>query len=225
MLAVPAYPSENHLTPHKAEYKVKVYILSGKLITKVDATDEGYAVRSELHAAGLARLFVRGVVVESSTFSVDDDGVRPLIYSSIDKISKEDTYIDFAFDWDKNIAKGTINEEEISVELVGRVHDRVSIQYELMFDLINDRTSSQYTLLDDDELKYLSVTIIGTKKIKVPFGEFTAVGIEHRTEKSDRVTTLWCVEELDYLPVRIEQHRDGKRALRADLTKYIPKES
>ena len=109
MLAIPAHAvGESHLTPHKAEYKVKVYILSGKLITKVNATDDGYSVRSELHAAGLARLFVRGVVIESSTFSANEDGIRPLIYSSVDKISKEDVYMDFAFDWDAKLATGTI---------------------------------------------------------------------------------------------------------------------
>ena len=51
-------------------------------------------------------------------------------------------------------------------------------------------------------------------------GEFNAVGIQHQAENSSRVTTLWCVKELGYLPVVIEQHRKGKLRMRAELSKY-----
>jgi len=34
------------------------------------------------------------------------------------------------------------------------------------------------------------------------------------------VTTLWCVEELGYVPVLIEQHRKGKLRMRAELQTY-----
>jgi hypothetical protein len=37
---------------------------------------------------------------------------------------------------------------------------------------------------------------------------------------STRVSTLWFAEELGYLPVLIEQHRKGKRRVRAVLTHY-----
>jgi hypothetical protein len=33
---------------------------------------------------------------------------------------------------------------------------------------------------------------------------------------------LWCVEELGFLPVIIEQHRLGKLKVRAALSKYTP---
>ena len=46
------------------------------------------------------------------------------------------------------------------------------------------------------------------REIRVPAGEFTAVGVQHQAEGSSRVTTLWCVEELDFLPVLPRQH-DG----------------
>ncbi|MDZ7643602.1 MAG: hypothetical protein U5K76_04815 [Woeseiaceae bacterium] len=56
----------------------------------------------------------------------------------------------------------------------------------------------------------------------MPFGTFEAVGIQHKAEESSRVSTLWCVRELGYLPVVIEQHRDGKLRVRAELTDYRP---
>jgi len=77
-------------------------------------------------------------------------------------------------------------------------------------------------MFEVDKLKKISVRSIGTKEVKVPAGKYTAIGIEHQAENSSRTTTLWCVEELDYLPVIIEQHRKGKLKVRATLKKYAP---
>jgi len=220
---MPAFASADRtLTPHIAEYKIKVSILSGKLRTEVKLTDSGYSASSVLRASGIASWFVRGDVRESSDFAIVADGVRPLRYHSVDKISKHDKFMDFEFDWDRNQVTGTIDGEKFVLDLPGRAHDRVSLQYELMLDLLNNTQSTEYSLLDDDEVKKLYVTYAGTEEVKVPFGKFRAVKIQHRKENSDRVTTLWCVKELDYLPVKIEQHRDGKLAVRAVLNKYQP---
>ena len=224
LLHVVPVSAEKVLTPHIAQYKIKVNVLSGKLNTEVRVTEEGYSAESVLRAAGLASIFVRGDVVESSVFSTGPDGVRPLRYSSSDRISKKDKFMEFNFDWARGEVTGTINDEEIQLSLDGLVHDRVSIQYELMLDLLNGTQNNEYLLLDDVESKLLAVSNIGTKTVKVPFGKFEAVGIQHRKKKSnsDRVTTLWCVEELGYLPVMIEQHRKGKLRVRAVLTDYEP---
>ena len=220
-LAVSAPAGAGHpLTPHTAVYKVKVSILSGKLQTEVKATDDGYAVSTVLSSSGLARMFVRGDLRENSTFAVVDGSVQPHRYQSADLISKKDKFMDFTFDWQHNQVTGSINDEEIDLNFDGQLFDRVSIQYELMLDLLSGQQSDQYELLDDNEPKLLHVSNIGSKSIKVPYGKFEAIGIQHRKLKSDRVTTLWCVEELDYLPVMIEQHRDGKRVMRAVLASY-----
>jgi len=63
---------------------------------------------------------------------------------------------------------------------------------------------------------------VGVKPVIVPFGRFEAIGIQHQATNSSRITTLWCVEELGYLPVLIEQHRKGKLRVRAVLTDYQP---
>ena len=222
-ILLPAFASaERALTPHVAEYKIKVSILSGKLNTEVKQTENGYSARSVLRAAGIASWFVRGDVIESSEFAIVEDGVRPLNYHSVDKISKEDKYMDFVFDWERNQVTGKIDNEDFVLELQERAHDRVSLQYELMLDLLNDSRIIEYSLLDDDEVKSLHVTYVGTEEVKVPYGKFNTIKIQHRKENSNRVTTLWCAEELDYLPVKIEQHRDDKLAVRAVLSKYKP---
>ena len=91
-----------------------------------------------------------------------------------------------------------------------------------MLDLLNGSPDTDYVLFDIDELKQVTVRNIGTKRVKVPAGSYDAVGIQHQAANSKRVTTLWCVEELNFLPVIIEQHRKGKLRVRAVLTAYRP---
>lgn len=221
VLAAPADAS-GKLTPHTAEYKVKISVVSGRLRTELQATESGYVARHNIKPTGMSRLLARGEISEVSKFANGDDGLIPIAYQSHDTLSRDKVRADITFDWDKNEASGKVNGEEIISVMEGLSHDRVSIQYELMHDLLNDEPNDTYRLFEVDKLKTIMVRSIGEKRVRVPAGKFTAIGIQHQAENSSRVTTLWCVEELDYLPVIIEQHRKGKLKVRATLKKYTP---
>jgi len=210
------------LTPHTAEYRIKISILGGRLSTALKATDSGYIARHVVKPTGMSKFIARGEIVEVSEFADGDDGVYPISYRTNDTIAKDDPSADIRFDWNAFEASGTVNDEEFHADLDRLRQDRVSIQYALMHDLLNDQLSAQYELFEADKLKTLNVRSIGTRQIKVRAGKFTAVGIQHQAENSSRVTTLWCAEELGYLPVVIEQHRKGKLRVRATLRSYTP---
>lgn len=209
------------LTPHKAEYKVKISILSGQLNTELRQVTGGYVANHVIKPTGLSRILTRGRMDVTSEFSSSDAGVTPIAFRSFDTIRK-DPDVDILFNWDTNEVVGTVGEENFKQQLDGIVYDSVSIQYVLMHDLINGGPSEQYILFDVDKMKTANVRSVGKKQIKVKAGSFEVVGIQHQAEGSSRVTTLWCAEELGYLPVVIEQHRKGKLKFRASLQKYTP---
>ena len=213
--------SARTLVPHKATYKIKISIASGTLETDVRQTDDGFSAQSVIQPSGFASLLMRGAIKEHSEFRLSESGVRPVKYQSDDGLSNDKAKMDFAFDWDNEVVAGTVNDVRYEYPLDSEVHDRVSIQYQLMHNLLAGSSGENYSMLDGDELKELSITTIGTREIKVPFGKFDAVGIRHQAANSKRVTTLWCAEKLGYLPVLIEQHRRGKRRVRAVLTNYV----
>lgn len=210
------------LTPHAAEYKVKISVLGGKLRTRIEAIEGGYRAESSIKATGMSRIIAKGSIRESSVMRNTSDGLLPDRFVSVDTLSKGGESVDLNFDWDERIVSGLINGSAFTTGLDGNVHDRVSLQYGLMDDLIREVQRDEYSLQDAEKLKTLSITNIGIKSVKVPYGRFDAVGIQHQAANSSRVTTLWCVEKLGYLPVIIEQHRKGKRQMRAVLTRYAP---
>ena len=209
------------LTPHTAEYKVRISVVSGQLNTELRRTEKGYIAHHVIRPTGMARIITRGTMDVTSEFDDLPDGVKPVRFQAVDTI-RDDPDVDLSFDWTNNEAVGTVGDEHVRLQLDGIAHDSVSIQYELMHDLLSGSSDDQYTLFDIDKLRIANVTNVGEKAVKTKAGEFMAVGIQHQKEGSSRTTTLWCVEELGYLPVIIEQHRKGKLNFRAKLVKYSP---
>jgi hypothetical protein len=213
--------AEAFLTPHTAEYKVKISVVSGRLNTELRRTRDGYIAHHVIRPTGLSRVITRGTMDVTSEFDNRPDGVKPVRYQAVDTI-RDDPDVDLSFDWTTNEAIGTVGDDDVRLQLDGIAHDSVSIQYELMHDLMTGNRSDQYALFDVNKLRVANVSNVGEKEVKTKAGKFMAVGIRHQKEGSSRTTTLWCVEALDYLPVIIEQHRKGKLNFRAKLVKYSP---
>ena len=207
------------LTPHRAEYKVKISIVSGQLNTELRATDSGFVATHAVKAVGMSRIFTNGTMRVSSEFTAEDDGVKPVSFHETDTI-RNDPEVQLSFDWTTDTASGTVGGEDIAIQLDGISHDNVSVQYALMHDLLNAGTKEVYTIFDIDKMRVAQVRNIGKKTVKTKAGTYEVVGIQHQKEGSSRVTTLWCAPELGYLPIVIEQHRKKKRNFRATLTKY-----
>lgn len=210
------------LTPHSAEYKVKISVLTGVLNTRLVATGESFTATHELRPVGVAKLLVDGEIIESARFVAVADGVVPQHYSSKNTFDDEPEQIELDFDWQGHSVSGTANGQAVLQDLADPVHDRISIQYEMMLDLLHDEIGGPYRLFEVDKIKTLRVKNIGEREVRTELGVYTAVGIQHQTAGSSRVTTLWCAPELGYLPVIIEQHKNGKRNLQATLQSYTP---
>lgn len=215
-------PAETRLAPHEAEYDVKISVLGGKLDTRLAVTDDGYVATHTIQATGMSRLLAVGQIEEVAYFARTSDGIRPVTFVANDTLTRDRTQASVKFNWESREATGIVNDEAFHASMEELAFDRVSIQYELMSDLLNDGPSAEYILFDIDELKTVQVKNIGRKTVRVPAGEYEAVGVQHQAVGSKRITTMWCAAELDYLPVIIEQHRKGKLKMRAVLSNYSP---
>lgn len=209
------------LTPHRAEYKVRISVVSGQLNTELRATETGYVATHVVKPTGVSRMITNGQMEVSSEFTTAADGLRPVRYHAIDTIG-DDPEAHITFDWQTNQARGTVGDEDVVLQLDGLSHDAVSIQYDLMYNLMNDKPNDTYVLFDVDKMRVANVRNVGKKTVKTKVGNFEVVGIEHQKEGSSRKTILWCAPKLDYLPVVIEQQRKGKVTFRASLTEYVP---
>lgn len=222
LLATPATVAgtPDTLTPFQAEYKVRFKGLRGTMSLALEATPDGYRATSRLSPKGFGALFARGELVETSEFSIDDHGLRPTRYTKQDTVGKNDDRVTLLFDWAAGLASGTLNDTELSHDLDEQSVDRASLQYALMLDMMHGRSATTYTMLDSERRKTVVIEQGGERQIEVPLGRFTAQEVRHQSEGSSRRTVLYLADELGYLPVRIEQYKNDKLRVRADLARH-----
>lgn len=220
--------ADTELEPHSAYYDVRINVLRGEMVTRLQADPDGFTGTSEISPRGFARLATNGTIENRSQFRLTDSGVQPLAFTGKDTISKRKKQADLNFDWDLQRVTGTASQKksgkriETSVDapVEEDLHDAISLQYALMHDLQNGTLKTRYTLADGDELKKINITQLETTTLRVPYGEFEVIPVQHQVETSSRVTTFWFARELNYLPIKIEQRRKGKRLMKAELGKY-----
>ena len=215
--------AEQALQPHSAEYKVNIAVIgTGVLKTKLEPSANSWVASHAVKPTGIAKVFYGGTLTDTAEFEVTASGLRTTRFLTNDQVTRDKTRADVDFDWAAGEIRGELNGADYLAALDRPMLDRVSIQYELMNDLLNGRERDDYALFEFDERKDIKVTRLGEREVKVPAGKFRAIGIQHQAVGSKRITTLWCVEELGYLPVMIEQHRKGKLKMRASLRRYKP---
>jgi hypothetical protein len=143
-------------------------VLSGQLNTELRATDAGYVATHVIKPKGIAKLRGGRMNVRSE-FTTVADGVRPVRFHEVDTI-RNDPETRIEFDWTTNQASGTVGTEDVLLQLDGVSHDNVSIQYELMHDLLNGGPAETYVLFDVDKMRIANVRNIGTREVKTKAG-------------------------------------------------------
>jgi hypothetical protein len=79
-----------------------------------------------------------------------------------------------------------------------------------MRDLAANGTPRTYQLADEDSVAEYEYTDNGTATVQTGLGPVAARILTQKRAGSSRETWLWVAPELEFLPVRIEQRRDGE---------------
>lgn len=174
-------------------------------------TDGQFVYASRANARGVFRAVFSDEITQTSWFTVTENGVRPARYRADD--GSEDTKRDISidFDWQAGRAQGTAENKPVDVALEPDVQDAMSIQIELMCDLLKGEQPSTYRLIDKDRIKEYRYTYEGEQRLKTALGELDTVIYASQRSGSNRLTRTWYAPSLGYVAVRGEQLRNGKR--------------
>lgn len=200
-----------------ATYDVKKSgITIGETKRTLSRENDQYLFESITRPTGIAKLFTSGQVVERSHWQVFQNKPRPMKYTFFNSGGKKKRNVRIDFDWDNNQVINIINNEPWSMPLEHGTSDKLLYQLRIMQDLPTTGTSLRYPVADGGRLKYYDIEVIGKERIRTPLGKFETVRL--RYIKGSRTTTMWCAEELGYLPVRIEQRKNDDSPVVAVLS-------
>lgn len=173
--------------------------------------DGSYVYTSKTVAAGIVSLLFPDSVEESSLWELADGRPRPLKYQYHHTGRKKgERHAVLDFDWKKGVVTNRINDDPWTMKVPTGAQDKLLYHYTMMRDLKEGRSVLSYEVADGGELKNFTFERLGTETITTPLGRLQAEKLERIHGK--RRTVIWCAPALDYMPIRIEQHKDGQVA-------------
>ena len=169
-----------------------------------------YEFTSTVTAKGLLKLARPKPAVERSQFRVDAEGVRPLEFWYEDGSRSGEDNVHITFDWDRRVATVSDAETRRELALPAAALDRGTLQVALMRDLAATGAPRTYTVADEDSVSDYEYADNGTATTATGIGPLETRALTQQRAGSSRTTWLWVAPELRFLPVRIEQRRDGE---------------
>jgi hypothetical protein len=199
--------------PFTATYAVTFRgMRAGNLTFKLsrDPATNRYTYETTADPSMLARIMISGGAVERSVMEIGPDGVHPIDWQFEDGKSSTSRDGKLHFDWQKNVATGVIEDQNINLPLEAGLQDRLSIQIDVVTSLLRGQEPGAIPLIDDNRIKRYKYTKIGPAVTDTDLGKLETVLYESTREGSNRQSRFWLVPKMEYLAARAEQIRKGK---------------
>ena len=159
---------------------------------------------------GLAALFRKDKITESSRWEINEGQLRPVEYkferTGGDKEKKEH----HQFDWDNNKVHSKTQDGEKELNITPGLLDKLLYQLAMM-DIKDPDDGLEYDLLDGTTLKNYQFEFKGEEDLSTPMGKiktlkFQRKRAEENTDSGEnkRSTIIWCASSLHFLPVRVD---------------------
>lgn len=202
--------------PFIAEYQVTKGVMSVGSTTRIlhDKGEGNFVFESITKPGGIAKLFTRGKVVERSYWRLQESNLVPHEYT-YQNSSDQKRDVKLIFNWQAFEVTNIINGDPWTMELEENTLDKLLYQLAIMYDLSAGKDSLIYRVADGGTMKTYNVAISGTERLTTELGVFDTVKVV--ITKNKRTTTLWCAQQLQYLPVRIEQRKKDDGPITANL--------
>jgi len=173
---------------------------------------------------GVFKLTGKGKIQETSVFTVvksADDNMRvlPKRYSyRQDEEAKRS--VDAWFNWDSNELTYKSRGEEGTESFSDPVLDRLSVTLKVMNELKHRPfEEAKLTVFDSGRIKQVLFINEGPETVSTNAGKIDTIRVRSANAGSVRHTVTWFAPELDYIPVKIEQHKRGDLVARLTLVK------
>lgn len=182
----------------------------GQLTTRLENL-HGNHWRYQAHTKA-RRGIVKASIRQLSEFTRTGSTIRPLTFSSRQKIAFARRNSDANYDWDAMLASGKHKKDSWTIDMPARFVDRLTLNEQLRLDLSSSSQAHfEYSRLDRGRLRPMTFERTDqAAAIEVPAGEFVTHLVEREHAAGDRRTASWHTPKLGFLPVRMEQLDDGK---------------
>jgi len=215
--------AQGTIKPYIAEYELKRSLLRAMLDISLsfDTESNTYTYQSEGEPKGLAGALTNRKLSDSTRFKLDDGTVIPLQYA-IGNGGKDDSGgLTADFDWQEMLVKIVNSEESKEHVLEPGMHSISTFDFNMRLALLNGNTvESSAIIIDKGGPRKYEVQILGEEELKTALGKLKTIKYQSSREGSPRATIQWLAADLENLPVRVIQTKDGKTTYTMEIKSY-----
>ncbi len=175
---------------------------------------------------GLAALFRKDQISESSRFEIKAGQLRPIQYQYSKTGGKKEKVEKHRFDWENNKVSSTTNDGNKESDITRGLLDKLLYQLAIM-EVEEPKAGLEFNIIDGTTLKTYQFAYKGEEELKTPMGTFQTLKFERvRSKESDsnnpnkRSTILWSAPSLHNLPIRVD-NVDKKGHLTSIVVKKV----
>ncbi|MBK6658462.1 MAG: DUF3108 domain-containing protein [Proteobacteria bacterium] len=170
--------------------------------------DGAYRFLSRMKTSGVLSLVRSDKITESSNGRLRDGHFVPDTYSYHN--SRGDKHFALRFDHANGQVQRSDQARGWSAAMPAAALDKLVYQMQMMLDLPAQPATLRYSIADKNKLKDYLFDNRGREQVATDAGRYQAVRLERGARDAERRTVVWCAEELDWLPVKVEyREKDG----------------
>ena len=217
LAAIPAWlyamPPEFTANYHLEMYKTSL----AKATYELRHTDNGLYMTQTTRPTGLVALFVKDRIDVRSDLSLHNGRLGLDRYSYVHSGTDENNNISLSIDRRTDDTdgpglrvSGTDSGDPVDIKTEREFWDPLSIQLPLMMQAGNFGAPHDISAYMSGEIRTYLFNHPGDEKVKIDRKVYDCVQVVGQETDRDRKMIIWLARDLHYLPVKIQQWKDGK---------------
>lgn len=200
-----------------ATYRVEKSGMAARMIMTLRRDGELWRFESRSEPSGLLTLFDGAYISEYAVLEQRPAGFRPIAYeyNAEKKPSKRD--VSSVFDWENGTLQSRRGDKARSAELQTGTFDRLSVLLAIMEKLRAGAETMTIPIASRGRIRIRQFVQEDEERIEVVAGRFDTVRVRQLRGGSKRNLVSWFAPSMHWLPVRMDQFREGKHVGRVEL--------
>ncbi len=187
-----------------------------------------FQIRSMTRASGIFSLFNKDELIEVSEVDYKNNRYYPIAYQWINNQKNKTLTVSYNYDYRNKKIIHHKQDKDIVLPMQPNSYDPASIILAVAdwvkrdYQQIKAQKQQQQFDYHDHNRSWTKIYRTGTEEmLDLPWGEVSAIKVEQVDSNEDTNTTIWVAPEQGFIPVQIEQRKQGKLVARMELERIF----
>lgn len=193
----------------------------GKSNRRLTTENKLLTFSSTAKTEGFAALFIDITVTEVSKLRLKNNQLNFFSYTYNEKNSDDNEGYQLHLDKKHQFYNSSTKQH---YPVTKNLHDTLGFTVAIMSELQAGKREIKYHIAEKDELKTYTLKLVNKEKLVSNEGDISTLKMEHFNPQTKERFTLWCAEDLGFLPIKIQSTNSKGDENLLNLTRFNKKQ-